>query len=54
VKFYVSALVGVIIKVTLQNARCNSKDSLFPSLDMRDHVQYQPVKGTGRTYFIII
>ena len=27
-KFYVSALVGVIIKVILQNARCNNKDSL--------------------------
>ena len=26
VKFYVSALVGVIIKVILQNARCNNKD----------------------------
>jgi len=25
VKFYVSALVGVIIKVILQNARCNNK-----------------------------
>ena len=25
-KFYVSALVGVIIKVILQNARCNNKD----------------------------
>jgi len=27
VKFYVSALVGVIIKVILQNARCNNKDN---------------------------
>ena len=27
VKFYVSALVGVIIKVILQNARCNNKES---------------------------
>jgi len=26
VKFYVSTLVGVIIKVILQNARCNNKD----------------------------
>jgi len=26
VKFYVSALVGVMIKVILQNARCNNKD----------------------------
>ena len=26
VKFYVSALVGVIIKVILQNARCNNKN----------------------------
>ena len=26
VKFYVSATVGVIIKVILQNARCNNKD----------------------------
>ena len=26
VKFYVSALVGVIIKVILQNSRCNNKD----------------------------
>jgi len=26
VKFYVSALVGVINKVILQNARCNNKD----------------------------
>jgi len=26
VKFYVSALIGVIIKVILQNARCNVKD----------------------------
>ena len=26
VKFYVSALVGVIVKVILQNARCNKKD----------------------------
>ena len=25
-KFYVSALVGVIIKVILRNARCNNKD----------------------------
>jgi len=25
-KFYISALVGVIIKVILQNARCNNKD----------------------------
>ena len=25
VKFYVSALVGVMIKVILQNARCNNK-----------------------------
>jgi len=25
VKFYVSALVGVIMKVILQNARCNNK-----------------------------
>jgi len=27
VKFYVSAIVGVIMKVILQNARCNNKDS---------------------------
>jgi len=27
VKFYVSASVGVIIKVILQNARCNNKDN---------------------------
>jgi len=27
VKFYVSALVGVIIKVILQNAPCNNKDT---------------------------
>jgi len=27
VKFYVSAFVGVIIKVIIQNARCNNKDS---------------------------
>ena len=27
VKFYVSALVGVIIKAILQNARCNNKDN---------------------------
>jgi len=27
VKFYVSALVGVIIKMILQNARCNIKDT---------------------------
>ena len=27
VKFYVSAFVGVIIKVILQNARCNNKDN---------------------------
>jgi len=27
VKFYVSALVGVIIKVILQNARCNNEDN---------------------------
>ena len=26
-KFYVSALVGVIIKVILRNARCNNKDN---------------------------
>ena len=26
-KFYVSALVGVIIKVILQNARCNNKEN---------------------------
>ena len=26
VKFYVSDLVGVIIKVIIQNARCNNKD----------------------------
>jgi len=26
VTFYVSALVGVIIKMILQNARCNNKD----------------------------
>ena len=25
-KFYLNALVGVIIKVILQNARCNNKD----------------------------
>jgi len=31
-KFYVSALVGVIIKVILQNARCNNKDHSFPVL----------------------
>jgi len=29
VKFYVSALVGVIIKVILRNARCNNKDTLL-------------------------
>jgi len=29
VKFYVSALVGVIIKVILQNARCNNKGFWF-------------------------
>jgi len=29
VKFYVSALVGVIIKVILQNARCNNKVQLL-------------------------
>jgi len=28
VKFYVSALVGVIIKVIIQNARCNNEDVL--------------------------
>jgi len=28
VKFYVSALVGVIIKVILRNARCNNKDDM--------------------------
>jgi len=28
VKCYVSALVGVIIKVILQNARCNNKDNM--------------------------
>jgi len=28
VNFYVSALVGVIIKVIIRNARCNSKDVL--------------------------
>jgi len=28
VRFYVSALVGVIIKVILQNARCKDKDFL--------------------------
>jgi len=28
VKFYVSALVGVMIKVILQNARCNNRDIL--------------------------
>ena len=27
VTFYVSTLVGVIIKVILQNARCNDKDN---------------------------
>ena len=26
-KFYVSAIVGVIIRVILQNARCNNKDA---------------------------
>jgi len=29
VKFYVSALVGVIIKVILQDARCDNKDIHF-------------------------
>jgi len=28
VKFYVSALVGVMIKVILRNARCNNKDTI--------------------------
>ena len=28
-KFYVSALVGVIIKVILQNARYNNKDNII-------------------------
>ena len=28
-KFYVSALVGVIIKAILQNARCNNKDIII-------------------------
>ena len=27
VKFYICALVGVMIKVNLQNARCNNKDN---------------------------
>ena len=27
VEFYVSALIGVIIRVNLQNARCSNKDS---------------------------
>jgi len=29
VKFYVSALVGMIIKVIVQNARCNNEDKKF-------------------------
>jgi len=29
VKFYVSALVGVIVKVILQNAPCNNKDDIY-------------------------
>jgi len=28
VKFYISALVSVIIKVILQNAQCNNKDNV--------------------------
>jgi len=32
VKCYVSALVGVIIKVIVQNARCNSKDKFYTKL----------------------
>jgi len=33
VKFYVSAFVGVIIKVILRNARCNNTDRLNIELD---------------------
>jgi len=32
VKFYVSALVGVIIKVILRNVRCSNKDIISSSL----------------------
>jgi len=41
VKFQVSALVGVIIKVILQNARCNNKDKSksVPVHDMKTHTR---------------
>jgi len=44
VKFYVSALVGVIIKVILQNALCNNKDKLiccFNMLTLRKATGYE-------------
>ena len=42
-KFYVSALVGVITEVILQNARCNNKDwatNVYRYKDDRDMVMY--------------
>ena len=36
-KFYISALVGVIIKVILQNARCNNKEHFFRLFQIISH-----------------
>ena len=42
-KFYVSALVGVIIKVILQNAQCNNKDIYAGPVTVRKNILQETI-----------
>ena len=48
--FYVSVLVGVIVKVILQNVRCNNKENFFMFVDKDWRTLGLTVTGLARVY----